>query len=125
MGAHSIRILSLIFCWIAFILNMPASSAAPKASLATAPEVSARAGTPCTFLAGTRSSPTGSGIVRPKAAQAPDGTIIAVADGKIVAFDNACGLVDGPISLAKFFVSTGVGANEVFGFWDVMFSDDE
>jgi hypothetical protein len=79
----------------------------------------------CALLEGTRRSPAGTGIVRPKVAQAADGTIVAVADGQIIARDSACNLIDGPMKLADLFSDTGVGANEVFGFWDVIHDPDE
>jgi hypothetical protein len=122
MTAQLVRCFSLIVT-LAGMLTLPASAAGPSSSasdMASMPRTSS-----CALLAGTRRSPTGTGIIRPKAAEATDGTIIALADGQIIARDSACNVIDGPMKLADLFSDTGVSANEVFGFWDVIYDPDE
>ncbi|MFL5260006.1 MAG: hypothetical protein ACJ8AS_09645 [Hyphomicrobiales bacterium] len=124
MAVQLVRCLAVSIA-ITGMLVLPAAAAGPSSPASDeAPALLSRAAS-CALVAGTRRSPTGTGIIRPKVAQAADGTIIAVGDAEIIARDSACNLIDGPMKLADLFSDTGVGANEVFGFWDVIFNPVE
>src|SRR5437870_63984 len=123
MSAHVFRRAALAAGLFLIAMSGPdafAGSGAPRQTITLIPEaapVQAAAGTPCTLLQGTRSSPHGTGIVRPAAAQATDGRILALADAQIALFDGQCEVLGSPVTLAKFFASAGVGENETFAYW--------